>query len=427
LVAGGLVWNFYLRAPRIEPASKEKMALPLPDKPSIAVLPLVNMSGDPKQDVFCDGLTDTIITSLSRIPHLFVIASNSTFTYKGKPVKVQHVAEDLGVRYVLEGSMQKSEKRIRLRTQLVDAVSGRHMWAESYDRSLEDIFALQDEITSKIITSLQVELTSGEYARAAGRGTKNLQALELWWRAQYHLIRFKKEDIALAKQYAEKAIEIDPGFPAAWAELGFTHLCDFIYGWSSSREQSVRLAGGYAQKALSLNSSEQKALLLLCRISQVKREYDKAIEYAERAVEANPNDPYALHFLGLSLQYAGRYEEAIANSRKAMRLTPYYPAHFPSVLGYSSFQQRRYDDALWAAEKLLERCRKGELPDSWGYLLIIATYSEMGQQEKAQKYAAELLSANPNLKLEVLMRNYPYKNQSDLDRLLNAWRKAGLT
>jgi len=300
------------------------------------------------------------------------------------------------------------------------------MWAESYDRSLEDIFALQDEITSKIITSLQVELTSGEYARAAGRGTKDLQALELWWRAQYHLIRFKKEDIALAKQYAEKAIEIDPGFSTAWAELGFTHLLDSINAWSSSREQSMKLAEEYAQKALSLNSSDQKALLLLCRISQFKREYDKAIEHAERAVNANPNDPYSLHFLGLSMQFAGRYEEAVANSRKAIRLTPHYPAHFPSVLGYSSFFLRRYDDALWAGEKLLERSRKGELPDSWGYLLITATYSEMGQEEKARKYATEFLSANPNLNWEVMKRNYPYKNQSDLDRLFNAWGKAGL-
>lgn len=213
------------------------MALPLPDKPSIAVLPLVNMSGDPKQEVFCDGLTDTIITSLSRIPQLFVIASNSTFTYKGRPVKVQQVAEDLGVRYVLEGSIQKAEKRIRVRAQLVDAINGRHLWAESYDRSLEDIFALQDEITRKVLTSLQVELTMGEYARAVGKSTQSLEALELYWRANYHLLRGTKEDNGLSRKYAEKAVEIDPGFSAAWAELGFTHNLASMHGWSSSRER----------------------------------------------------------------------------------------------------------------------------------------------------------------------------------------------
>jgi adenylate cyclase len=426
LVAGGLVWNFYLRATRIEPASKEKMAFPLPDKPSIAVLPLANMSDDPKQDVFCDGLTDTIITSLSRIPHLFVIASNSTFTYKGKPVKVQRVAEDLGVRYVLEGSMQKSEKRIRLRAQLIDAITGRHMWAESYDRRMEDIFALQDEITSKIITSLQVELTSGEYARAAGRRTKNLQALELFWRAQYHLLRFNKKDNALTKQYAEKAIEMDPEFSSAWAELGFTHLYDSRNGWSSSREQSMKLAEEHAQKALSLNPSEPKAFLLLCVISQTKREHDNAIEYAGKAVEANPNDPFALHLLALSMRNAGRHEEAVANAREAMRLTPYYPAIFLWTLGYSSFHMRRYDDALWAGEKLLERCRKGELPNWYGYALMVAIYSELGQEEKARQYAAEMLAANPNLNWNSIAGAYPYKNQSDVDQLVNAWRKAGL-
>jgi adenylate cyclase len=402
------------------------MAFPLPDKPSIAVLPFVNMSDDPKQELFCDGLTDTIITSLSRIPHLFVIASNSTFTYKGKPVKVQQVAEDLGVRYVLEGSMQKAEKRIRLRAQLIDAITGRHLWAESYDRSLEDIFALQDEIASKVITSLQVELTSGEYARAIGKSTKNLEALELFWRAQYHLIRITKEDNALARQYAEKAIEIDPGFSTAWAELGFTHIHDSMYGWTSSREQSLKLSEGCAQKALSLNPSEPKAFILLCQISLAKREYDKAIEYAERAVEANPNDPWALFFLGNAMMWVGRYDEAIANARKAMRLTPYYSALPLAILGYSSFHLRRYNDALSAGEKLLERSRKGELPDSMGYLLMVATYTELGQEENARKYATEFLSANPNWNLEVMKRRYVYKNQSDLDRLVNAVRKAGL-
>jgi TolB-like protein len=425
-VAGGLVWNFYFRHPLIEPASKEKMAFPLPDKPSIAVLPFVNMSGSQDQEFFCDGVTDQIITSLSKIPQLFVIASNSTFVYKGKPVKVQQVAEDLGVRYVLEGSIQKAGERIRIRAQLIDAIDGRHMWAESYDRGVEDVFAIQDEIAGNIITSLQVQLTGGEYARAMGKGTKNLEALEMFWQAHHHLLRFTKEDNLLCRRYSEKAIEIDPKYPSAWAELGFSHNHDSLYGWSSSREQSMKLAEECAQKALSLNSSEPKALILLSQISVNKKEFDKALEYAERAVEANPNDQWAFFFLGTALRILGRHEEAIVNARKAIRLTPYYPAAPLLVLGYCSFLLRKYDDALSAGEELLARSRKGQAPNWWGYVLMIAIHSELGEEEKARQYGAEILNADPNWNLQIWKITMPSKNQSDMDRILDAARKAGL-
>jgi len=426
LVVGGLVWNFYGRTPKIEPASKEKMAFPLPDKPSIAVLPFVNMSGSQDQEFFCDGVTDQIITSLSKIPQLFVIASNSTFVYKGKPVKVQQVAEDLGVRYVLEGSIQKAGERIRIRAQLIDAIDGRHMWAESYDRGVEDVFAIQDEIAGNIITSLQVQLTGGEYARAMGKGTKKLEALEMFWRAHHHLLRFTKEDNLLCRRYSEKAIEIDPKYPSAWAELGFSHNHDSLYGWSSSREQSMKLAEECAQKALSLNSSEPKALILLSQISVNKKEFDKALEYAERAVEANPNDQWAFFFLGTALRILGRHEEAIVNARKAIRLTPYYPAAPLLVLGYCSFLLRKYDDALSAGEELLARSRKGQAPNWWGYVLMIAIHSELGEEEKARQYGAEILNADPNWNLQIWKITMPSKNQSDMDRILDAARKAGL-
>jgi len=426
LVAGALVWNFHWGAPKIEPASKEKMAYPLPDKPSIAVLPFVNMSGSQDQEFFCDGVTDQIITSLSKIPHLFVIASNSTFVYKGKPVKVQQVAEDLGVRYVLEGSIQKAGERIRIRAQLIDAIDGRHMWAESYDRGVEDVFAIQDEIAGNIITSLQVQLTGGEYARAMGKGTKKLEALEMFWQAHHHLLRFTKEDNLLCRRYSEKAIEIDPKYPSAWAELGFSYNHDSLYGWSSSREQSMKLAEECAQKALSLNSSEPKALILLSQISVNKKEFDKALEYAEGAVEANPNDQWAFFFLGTALRILGRHEEAIVNARKAIRLTPYYPAAPLLVLGYCSFLLRKYDDALSAGEELLARSRKGQAPNWWGYVLMIAIHSELGEEDKARQYGAEILNADPNWNLQIWKITMPSKNQSDMDRILDAARKAGL-
>jgi TolB-like protein/class 3 adenylate cyclase len=426
VIAGGLVlWHFQFRPPPIEPARVDKMAHPLPEKPSIAVLPFFNMSGSADQDFFCDGFTDQIITSLAKIPQLFIIASNSSFTYKGKPAKVQDVAREMGVRYVLEGSIQRAEKKIRVRAQLIDAVSGHHLWAESYDRDLEDVFAIQDEIAGKIITSLQVTLTSGEYARAVGKATKNLEALQYWWRAQAHYIKLKKEDNALAKQYAEKALELDPRFATAWAELGFTHLMDSMNGWSSSREESMKLAEECARKALSLNPSELKTQLLACRIAYSKREHDKAIEYAEKAASENPNDPYAFNFLAISMMMAGRHVEAVANARKAIRQTPHYPPHFLIPFN-SAFLLRQYDEAIWAGEKMLEASRKGLLAERFGYTLLIAVYSEMGQEEKARQYASEFLKLQPSVSLGFLKRIMTYKNPADQDRILNALRKAGI-
>jgi TolB-like protein/class 3 adenylate cyclase len=214
------LWHYYWRPthPPIEVASVEKMAFPLPDKPSIAVLPFVNMSGDPEQEYLSDGLTEQIITGLSKVPKLFVIARNSTFTYKGKPVKVQKVAEDLGVRYILEGGVQISDERVRITTQLIDAVSGRHLWAENYDRVLKDIFAIQDEITMKIVTALDVKLTEGEQARLWARGTDNLQAYFKFLKAREQVRLRTREDNVISRKLAEEAISLDPNY--AWQTCG---------------------------------------------------------------------------------------------------------------------------------------------------------------------------------------------------------------
>jgi adenylate cyclase len=222
------IWQFYMPRQTVEPASVEKMAFPLPEKPSIAVLPFTNMSGDPKEDYFSDGLTEQIITSLSMIPRLFVIARNSTFVYKGKAVKVQKVAEELGVRYVLEGGVEKSEDRVRITAQLIDAIKGHHLWSERYDRELEDLFALQDGIVRQIMTAVQVELTEGQFASAIAGSTSNLKALECYWRALEHWNRWSKEDNAAARQWAERAIEYDPNFAGAYTLLGSTYLIDAI-------------------------------------------------------------------------------------------------------------------------------------------------------------------------------------------------------
>ena len=276
-------------------------------------------------------MTEQIITSLSMIPRLFVIARNSTFIYKGKPVKVQEGAEELGVRYVLEGGVQKSGDRVRITAQLIDAITGHHLWSERYDRELKDLFALQDEIVKQIMTALQVKLTEGEYASAIGGSTSNLKALECFWRALEHANRWSREDNAAARQWAERAIELDPNFAGAWATLGWTHLSDAQYFGGKSPAQSIKRAEECAQKAISINDSSALAHILNGGVRRSQGKWDEALEYAEKALAMNPNDPRMMLGLALVIQYLGRFDENIALTEKAMRVCPHYPAIYLAV------------------------------------------------------------------------------------------------
>ena len=259
IIIGVTVWQLYLRPPPIEPASVEKMTLPLPDKPSIAVLPFDNLSGDPKQEYLSDGLTDEIIATLSRVPNIFVIARNSTFTYKGKPVKVQHVSEDLGVRYVLEGSVKIAGNRIRITAQLIDAINGLHLWAKQYDRNLEDLFAVQDELTKKIITAMQVKLTEGNRALTAAKGTENLEAYLKYLQANEYFYQSNRESMVLARKLAEEAIALDPGYAMPYVVLAMINITGFWVDTSISQEQSLAQATAFLQKAIALDDSNAEA------------------------------------------------------------------------------------------------------------------------------------------------------------------------
>ena len=426
LVAGGLIWNFYLRGPQIERARVDKMAFPLPDKPSIAVVPFANMGGDPAQEYFCDGMTDQIITSLSLIPRLFVIARNSTFVYKGKAIKVQKVAEELGVRYVLEGSVQKSEGRVRILVQLIDATQGHHLWSERYDRDLKDLFALQDDIALKIMTALQVKLTEGEYASGIAGGTSNLKALECFWRAEEHFFRFAKEDNAAARKWSEKAIELDPNFAGAWAILGFTHLQEVSFGWGNSPLQSMKRAEECAQKALSINDSTPKAQGLMCTISRAQGRYDEAVQYGQKAVALNPNDPTMMVILANAIHGAGRFDESIALIKTAMRICPYYPAFYLQFLAPSYLLTGRYDEAIETCKLMLDRSRKGEINPLFAHVYLAEAYIGLGQEEKARAQAEEVLKINPNFTLEKEKPLVSYKDPAHKERHFAALRKAGL-
>jgi len=420
-------WKLYLKPAPGKKASMEKMAFPLPDKPSIAVLPFTNMSGSPEQEYFCDGITDQIITSLSIIPRLFVISRNSTFVYKGKAIKVNKVAEEMGVRYVLEGSVQRSKDRVRILVQLVDAIKGIHLWSERYDRDVKDLFVLQDDVAKQIMTALQVKLTEGEYASGIAGSTSNLKALECFWRGEEHFFRYVKEDNAAARQWAQKAVELDPKFSGGWALMGWTYLWDVSFGWSKSPLQSIERALECAQKAIGLSDSCAKAYGLMGYINLLSRKFDESIENGEKAVRLNPNDPQMLVILAAIMHFNGKFDESIALVKNAMRLCPYYSAQFLSVLSMSYFSAGRYEEALAASELLLTRAHKGEFSPLWAHMNLAKAYIGLGQDQKARAHAEELLKINPNFSLANERRRlYFHRDPAHLELHIDALRKAGL-
>jgi adenylate cyclase len=422
LVFGTIViWNYYSR-PSFEPASVEKMAFPLPEKPSIAVLPFDNMSGDPEQDYFSDGLTEDLITALSKTPKMFVIARNSTFTYKGKPIRVKQVAEELGVRYVLEGSVRKAEGRVRINAQLIDALAGHHLWAERYDRDLKDIFALQDEITMKVINALQVELTEGEHARLWGKGTDNLQAYLKSLRAREYYLTQTREDNDLARRTAEEAIALDPEYAPPYHVLSITHMMDVFFGTTKSPRQSMTRAVELIQKAIALDDSYALAHGWLGFLYAHLRKYEESIMEAQKCVALDPNGAHGYLYLCMALRFAGRFEEAVQAIEKAIRLNPFPPGtYFRMACGTYIFVGR-YEEAIAAGKKAVT-----VMPNDYmAHMLLSAAHSLAGRQEKARIAAEEVLRLQPKFSLVHWGKMIPFKNQADKELVIGALRKAGL-
>jgi adenylate cyclase len=425
VVAGGVaIWKSYRPStPPMEVASVEKMAFPLPDKPSIAVLPFNNLSDDPEQEYFSDGLTEEIITTLSKVPKLFVIARNSTFTYKGKPVKVQQVAEELGVRYVLEGSVRKGGDRIRITAQLIDALSGHHLWAEQYDRNLDDIFALQDEITKEIITAMRVKLTVGEQARAVAKGTNNLEAYLKCLQANELVHKINPESNALAKQLAEEAVALDPEYAWAYFVLGRAHMMDVWVRASKSPKESIGKSIKLVKKAIVLDDTLPEAHSLLGFLYSMTRQHDKAIAQAEKAVALNPNSGWAHFIVGKTLFFAGRAEESIPEYKRAIRLNPIPPNHHIWSLGLSYAYTGQYEEAITWCEKAVRQ----EPNDLLARMMMTVVYSLSGRDEEARAEAAEVLRIQPKFSVEKFAEKCRYKKKIDCERFLGALRKAGLT
>jgi len=400
----------------------EKMAFPLPDRPSIAVLPFNNMSGDPGHEYFSDELTEEIIAALSSVPKLFVIARNSTFTYKGKPVKVQQVSEELGVRYVLEGSVRKSGDEIRITAQLVDAINGHHLWAERYDRNLSDIFAVQDEITKKIISALQVKLTEGEEVRAAAKGTNNLQAYLIYLQANELVYKHNPEDVALAKKLAEEAVALDPEYASAYYVQSKTHITDVWLGTSKSPKASMAKAMQLLQKAIVLNDAYADAHALLGWLFCMTRQHDKALTHGEKAVALNPNSAESHMRYGKILTQVGKYQESISELQTAIRLNPIPPNIYLYSLGLSYSWTGQFDQAIaWC-----ERAVREEPNALFSRLFMAQIYSLSGRDEEARIEAAEVLRIHPKFSLEKFAKSCISKDKTRCERSVSALRRAGL-
>ncbi len=406
--------------------SLDSTALPLPDKPSIVVRPFANLSGDPELEYFSDGLTDDLITALARIPGLFVIARHSAFAYKSKAVKEREVSKELGVRYVLTGSVRKTNDHVRLNVHLVDATISEQLWAERFDRPFKDIFALQDEIVQKIVLALKVKLPLQEQGQFRRALTNNLEAYDYYLRGVESLPGVwnegKKEANARARQMFEKAIELDSQYAAAYAELSQTYLADWFYQWNKDRGQSLERAFELAQQAVALDEALPEPHRVLGIVYVWEKQYEQAISEAERAVALNLNFADGYVTLGVILPFAGQPRKGIEMIEKAMRLNPQYPVEYLHLLGFAYRIAGQYEEAIALQKKVITL-----VPHFLrAHVNLAACYVELGRLEEAKAEAAIILQIRPDFSLEIAEQNWPYKNPAELERYLSDLRKAGL-
>lgn len=396
--------------------------LPLPDKPSIAVLPFNNMSGDPEQEYFADGISEDIITDLSKIAGLFIIARNSSFVYKGRAVDVPTVAKELGVRYILEGSVRRGGNRVRINAQLIDAETGGHLWADRYDRDITDIFAVQDEVTASIVQALALTLGADERRRIGNKGTDNLAAYEYVLRGRELFLSTRLEDKELAKQVLAQAIELDPSFGAAHGFLALTHMLDYVNGLGDDPEASRELAFDLAKRGAALTPDDAHVHIALGSVLLSLRRHEEAIAEAQRAIELEPNYAYGFIELGWYLQYAGRADEALEHFDRGLKLDPHCPDAFLHFMAQAYFQLGRYKEA---SDLLRRRLVRNPTSDS-SRMLLAACYGYLNELGAARKVWDEIKQVNPDFSIEQRRQVLPYKYPEDFEKIVTGLRKAGL-
>jgi len=411
-----------LSAEQLEKPLQELPELELPEEPSIAVLPFTNMSGDPEQEYFSDGISEDIITALSRIPRLFVVARNSTSVYKGRGVDIKQVGREQGVRFVLEGSVRKSGNQIRITAQLIDANTGHHRWAERYDRELNDIFAVQDEIAKNVTVAVQVELTAGEQARLWAGGTDNLEAWECVVRGDELMSHHGRGDNEEARRLAEHALSLDHDYANAWVLAGFTHFEDALWGWGSSRETSISTSLEAANRAIELQELNPDSFALLAWLKCELAEFDEAVEVARKAVSLSPNyAPNAAMLAGV-LGRAGEYQESDQQIRRAIRLSPIYPAWYFHILGCNCFALDKNEEAVSA----YRACVKNTDPDS-SFMSNVRVWlaiclANAGYDTEAKTVNEEVFRHDPNFQIDDWWQ-FPRKDQTVRNRAVKTWNR----
>jgi adenylate cyclase len=421
------IWQIFLKPAPVGVASIERMAFPLPDKPSIAVLPFANMGGDPEQEYFSDGMTEDLITDLSRISGLFVIARSSTLAYKGKPLKVRQVAEELGVRYVMEGSVRRVGDQVRINAQLIDAITGHHLWAERFDGSMKDIFALQDAINQKIVGALAVKLTPEQKAAVREKGTDNVAAYDEFVKGREHFYRHTSEDYAKAEAFYKRAIELDPKYGQAGAWLAELYWYAANIGLHDSLNlswpEARLLARQYLREAM--KEPNARAYVLTGHMNAFMRQHDEAISDLEKALALDPNDPGVIGFMSWVLGVSGRPAEGMVHIKAAMRLDPQNPGVRTFTLGFAHFCMGQSEEAATVFEKA------HKLSPRFGSsaLMLASTFAQLGRDEEARatyETYRKIMMNSPVPSLQWIMYYFPFKDRRVADSFAEGLIKAGL-
>ncbi|MBR1283978.1 adenylate/guanylate cyclase domain-containing protein [Bradyrhizobium sp. AUGA SZCCT0177] len=402
-----------------EGAKDAAVAAPASKKPSIAVLPLANMSGDPEQEFFADGLTEDIITELSRFRDLLVISRNSTFVHKGKAVNVREIAREFGVDYVLEGSVRKARDRVRVTVQLIDAETDQHVWAERYDRELEDIFAIQDEITHAIVATLPGRVEAARHDRAKRKPTDSMAAYECVLAAKVRHHRSTREDNAEAQRLLDRALALDPNYAHAHAWKACVLGQTWVYGWCADRDATFEQVAAELEVTLALDDNDSDVHRILAALNLNRNDHDKAAYHQERGLALNPNYDLVVVQQGELLTWLGRPEEGIDWIKKAMRLNPYHPERFWSHLGRACYCAEKYADAIEAFSRITR-------PDYTHHAFLAATFAQMGNAVAAAAHVAEVLKSEPAFSVAVYLVTQHYKHAIDRQRHEAGLLKAGL-
>jgi adenylate cyclase len=417
------VYRVHLDTPAVA-GTKDKKSAPAEEgeKPAIAVLPFNNMSGDPEQEYFADGMVEEIITALSRFKMLFVIARNSSFAYKGRAVDIKQVGRELGVRYVLEGSVRKAAGRVRITGQLIDAANGSHLWADRFEGDLNDVFALQDEVTSKVVSAIQPKLLQTEIELAARRRTGNLSAHDLFLRSLPHFYAVTREGMLQAQELLARALELDPRYGAAASLAAGCHMMSVGQNWATDSKQAMMEGGRLLALALSIDKDDPDALCIAGRVtSYIFGDVEKAKEMVDRAVALNPNSSLAWEQRGWTYEYSGKSEEAIESFERSIRLSPLDPLLFSTYTGISLslISLGRFEEALASARKALRI--NTNFSSTWR--CVVAALSNLGRDEEARQAAARVLELDPGFRIsEWVKRGHTWRSPLYIEGV----RKAGL-